>query len=142
MIYFIFYFLLPFIILHLVYILAIFGLVIALCKIGFSLKKSVILSFLIFGAVTGFLVFWFWLYDVIVLINPITVLLGDEVYQLSIQYLGDPNSSQAHYTIPWMLRIPQVYPLISIIFWVVIGHLIQLTYIWKRRRTATAHSRD
>lgn len=55
-------------------------------------------------------------------------LLGEMTYQNSIGYIGDPISPQAHYTIPWILRIPQVIVLVSIIFWAGIGIMIQLFY--------------
>ena len=119
---------LPLLVLSAIYGLAIFGFIVVLRKMGISSKKRVILSFLIFGIVTGFLVAWAWPKDISVLINIFTAFLGDEVYQLSILYLGDISSPQAHYTIPWILRIPQVYVIVSIMFWGLIGLLIQFIY--------------
>ncbi len=84
------------------------------------------------GIITGLLIVWLWLYDVIILINPAVAFIGSEVYRLSIIHLGNPNSSQAHFTIPWFLRIPQVYFLISILLWGFIGLLIQLVNSWKK----------
>lgn len=133
MIYIFFYFILPLLILYSIYGLAVFGLVVFFRKIEVSSKKRVALSFLTFGIVTGALVAWYWPYDIIVLINPITAVLGDIVYRSSIQYLGDPNSPQAHYTVPWIFRIPQVYVSVSTIFWGLMGLLIQLIYNWRRR---------
>ena len=119
---------LPLLILSAIYGLAIFGFIVILRKMEIPSKKRIILSFLIFGTVTGFLVAWAWPKDIGVLINIFTAFLGDEVYQLSILYLGDISSPQAHYTIPWILRIPQVYVIVSIIFWGLIGLLIQFIY--------------
>jgi len=116
---------LPLFILSAIYVFAIFGLIVILSKMGVSSKRRIFLSFLVFGTATGFLVAWTWPKDIGVLINMYTVFLGDEVYKLSILYLGEPHSPQAHYTIPWILRIPQVYPIISIIFWSLLGLLIQ-----------------
>jgi hypothetical protein len=131
MIYFIIYLILPLLIIHVIYGLAIFFLVIVFHKLRIFQKKRILLSFLITGIITGFLIVWLWLYDVIILINPFVAFIGSEVYQLSIFHLGDPNSSQAHFTIPWFLRIPQVYFLTSILVWGFIGLFIQLVNNWK-----------
>ena len=55
-------------------------------------------------------------------------LLGEMIYQNSIENIGDPTSSQAHFTIPWVLRIPQVFVLTSMVFWVGLGTGIQIFY--------------
>lgn len=55
-------------------------------------------------------------------------LLGERVYDLSIKILGDPHSPQAHFTIPWVLRIPQVFVPISVLFWSIIGLVIQMIH--------------
>ncbi|GBE18683.1 hypothetical protein BMS3Abin16_01289 [archaeon BMS3Abin16] len=115
-------------ILSVIYGLTIFGIIVILRRIGISRKKGIVLSFLIFGAVTGFLVARVWPKDLIMFINIFTTFLGEEVYQFSILYLGDISSSQAHYTIPWILRIPQVYAIVSIVFWGVLGLLLQRVY--------------
>ena len=136
--YFIIYFFIPLLIFHILYGLVIFSLIVVFRKIGIFLKRRVFLSFLILGIIMGFLVVWLWIYDIIVLINPITVLLGHQVYQLSIQYLGNPNSPQAHYSIPWILRIPHIFVFISITFWGLVGLLIQLIY--NRRKIGIEYS--
>jgi len=132
MFYFIIYFILPLLIIHVIYALAIFFLVIVIHKLGIFPKKRFFLSFLIIGSITGFLIVWLWVYDVIILINPAIAFIGSEVYRLSIIHLGNPNSSQAHFTIPWILRIPQIYFFISMLLWGFIGLLIQLVYNWKK----------
>jgi hypothetical protein len=124
---------LPILILSVIYGLAIFGSAVILRKMGVSSKKVIILSFLVFGAVTGFLVAWVWPGEIGVFINIFTVFLGDEVYQLSTRYLGDISSPQAHYTIPWILRIPQIYVPASIIFWGLVGLSLQLVYNMVRK---------
>jgi hypothetical protein len=116
-----------------IYGLAICGLIVVLRKLGFLAKKRLGLSFVLFGIATGFLVAWAWPGDGSVLINFFTVFLGDGVYHLSIRYLGDISSPQAHYTIPWLLRIPQVYVIVSIILWSLIGVSSQVIYNrWKK----------
>lgn len=119
---------LPLLILSTIYGLTIFGFTVILRKMGVSSQKAILLSFLAFGTLTGFLVAWAWPKEIGILLNIFTVFLGDEVYQLSILYLGDISSSQAHYTIPWILRIPQVYVIVSVIFWGFVGLLIQIVY--------------
>ncbi len=121
-----FFSIIPLLILSVIYGLAIFGSAKILRKMGVSSKKIIILSFLVFGTLTGFLVAWLWPKNIGLLINIYSVFLGDKVYHLSIRYLGVKGSFQAHYTIPWILRIPQVYVIVSVIFWGLIGLLIQI----------------
>ena len=107
---------------------AIFGIFTVLGKLGISPAKRIGLSCLLFGAVTGFLVAWAWPGDLAVIINYVTAFLGDEVYHVAIRYLGDASSLQAHYTIPGILRIPQVYIVVSIVVWSLIGAAFQFAY--------------
>ena len=111
-----------------VYGLALFGIFTGLGTLGISAEKRISLSFLLFGTVTGLLVAWTWPGDLAVRINYVTVFLGDEVYHVATLYIGDASSSQAHYTIPWILRVPQVYVVVSIIFWSLLGAVIQFVY--------------
>jgi len=98
-------------------------------------KKIFILSFLFYGAVVGFISAQLWqVSDAPFLFNIPGVLIGDIVYGFLINLLGNPYSSQAHFTIPWILRIPQVYVPVSIIFWGVIGLIIQLVYNSKKNK--------
>jgi hypothetical protein len=92
-------------------------------------KIKIIIGFLIYGLVAGILsVWWDGISDMIFPLNIPGVILGDGAYGLAIRYLGDSGSPYAHYTIPWILRINQVYVPISIIFWGLIGLVIQLIY--------------
>ena len=92
------------------------------------IKKNKILSiFLAYGIIAGFLSVWWWyISDNLFLPNIPAVLLGDQIYTVSIDSFGNPYSGQAHYTIPWMLRIPQVYASVSIVFWGLLGLIVQL----------------
>jgi uncharacterized membrane protein YfhO len=93
------------------------------------MKAKILASFLIYGLIVGFLSAWWWGFsDAIFFFNIPGVVLGDEVYSLAIYYLGDPSSPYAHFTIPWILRIPQVYVPVSITFWGLAGLLLQLSY--------------
>jgi len=87
------------------------------------MKKAIIMiGFVIYGIAVGFIAVWFRQNtDTVFLLNIPGTLLGDAVYGLSIRFFGDPHSSQAHYTIPWLFRIPQVYVPISVLFWGLLG---------------------
>jgi len=90
---------------------------------GFEImKKITITGFIIYGIAVGFISVWFRQHtDTLFLLNVPGTLLGDAVYGLSIRFFGDPHSSQAHYTIPWLFRIPQVYVPTSVFFWGLLG---------------------
>ena len=81
-------------------------------------KIIFIFGFIAFGLAVGFLTLWQFNHgsDSQLFLNIPSYFLGDGIYHLSIEYFGNPNSSQAHYTIPWILRVPQVYVLSSIMF--------------------------
>jgi len=99
------------------------------------MKNRILVGFLIYGAVVGSLSAWWWnISDNLFLPNVPGQLLGDEVYVHSINSLGNPQSDQAHYTIPWVLRIPQVYVPVSIAFWGLVGLIIQLAHNRRRRK--------
>ena len=86
------------------------------------MKKFIIAGFIVFGTTVGFISVWYRQHtDMLFLLNIPGTLLGDAVYGLSIRFFGDPHSSQAHYTIPWLFRIPQVYVPASIFFWGLVG---------------------
>jgi hypothetical protein len=92
------------------------------------MKKTIIMiGFIIYGIAVGFIAVWFRQNtDMVFLLNIPGTLLGDAVYGLSIRFFGDPHSSQAHYTIPWLFRIPQVYVPTSILFWGLLGILFTM----------------
>ncbi len=88
------------------------------------MKRIIIAGFIVYGTVVGFIAVWFRQNtDTVFLLNIPGTLLGDTIYGLSIRSFGDPYSSQAHYTIPWLFRIPQVYVPVSILLWGLIGTL-------------------
>ncbi len=117
----------------------ILGLILALRKLGVPPRMAIVLGFLDFAAGGGLWAALAWPLDVITLINFPAVLLGDTLYQQSILYLGDPHSSQAHYTIPWLLRVPQVHFVASVIVWGLSGLVIQLVYNWRRHIASLFH---
>jgi len=94
-----------------------------------STKIKILIGFLIYGVIVGSLTAWWWhISDNVFLPNIAGALFGDAVYEYSINFLGDPHSAQAHYTIPWILRLPQVYVPVSIVFWGLSGLVIQLAH--------------
>jgi hypothetical protein len=119
---------LPVIVICGLYILIIVGLIVLLRKLRIPRKRAVLLACLIFGIGMGLLTACLWPNDISVIVNFPAAFLGDWIYQQSIQYLGDPHSPQAHYTIPWLLRVPQVYVPASVMFWGAAGALVQLAY--------------
>jgi len=116
-----------------IYGAAISALVLLLRRAGVPGGRAILLSLLIFGAVTGMLTTWAWPLEASIYFNLPATLLGDRVYDLSIRYLGDSGSPQAHYTIPWMLRVPQVYALVAVALSALVG--LPLQWLYNRRRS-------
>ena len=100
--------------LSVIYGIAILAVFLILHRIGIPGSRAIVLSFLVFGAATGILTVWVWPTESSIYFNVCASLLGDQMYNLAIEYLGDSHSAQAHYTIPWIFRVPQVYVLASI----------------------------
>ena len=90
-------------------------------------RNKLLAFFVIYGIVVSFLSVLWWNYsNNLLILNIPGMLIGDEAYSLSIGLLGDPSSNQAHFTIPWILRIPQIYVPVSIIFWGTFGLITRL----------------
>ncbi len=117
-----------------VYGLVFWGLTSVLRKLGVPAEGAIILSFLVFAVAAGVWATQIWPLETAGMVNLPAVLFGDALYQWSIRYLGEPSSSQAHYSIPWLLRIPQVYGIASIILWGLLGMAIQLIHNRRRQR--------
>lgn len=111
-----------------IYGLIIWGLALALRRLGVLSGKVAVLGCLIFGGGMGFWVVRAWPLDSIMLMDLPAVLAGDAIYRWTIQIWGNPASSQAHFTIPWIYRIPQVYFMTSIVIWGILGLLAQLAH--------------
>ena len=118
----------PLLILPAIYGLVILGLIEVFRRMQVLSKKAILLGFVVFGIAIGLLTASLWPADSSFYFNVFGALLGDQVYALSIQYFGDIVSPQAHYTIPWILRIPQVYVITSIVLYGLVGLLFQLVY--------------
>lgn len=94
-----------------------------------KLKTRLLIIITIYGIIVTSFSTWQWPNEGIHLIlNLPGNLLGEFTYQKSIEFLGDPSSAQAHFTIPWILRIPQVFVPISISFWIGFGLAVQISY--------------
>jgi hypothetical protein len=124
----IFSILLLMLVVYAIYGLILWGLISLLRRVKVSSKWAIFIVFLAFGASIGVWVALRGPQDSSVLFNFPGVLFGDAIYQWSIQQMGDPHSFQAHYTIPWLLRIPQVYVLVSIVIWGLFGLVVQQIY--------------
>lgn len=91
------------------------------------MKTKFLIAIVGYGIFATFLSVWQWPNDGLgFILNLPGNLLGEITYHNSIGYMGDPVSPQAHYTIPWILRMPQVVIPISMTFWAGIGTIIQL----------------
>ncbi len=112
----------------LTYGLVIVALVWALRRLRAPESLAIFLGFLILGLATGILAVALWPMDTSVYPNVLAGWLGDWVYVHSIEWIGDPHSEQAHYTIPWLLRVPQVYALASCALCGVLGMSAQWLY--------------
>ncbi len=102
------------------------GLVWLLRRAGAPTRWAVFFGFLVFGVATGLLAAWVWPYDSCVLANLWAVLLGDLLYQLSSEYLGD------HAGLPVVLQVPQVYSLAGAILYGALGLCVQAIVNWQR----------
>ncbi len=92
-------------------------------------RSKILVGFLVYGLAVGLLSVWWWgSRDSMFLPNIPGELLGERVYDLSIKIFGNPHSPQAHFTIPWVLRIPQVFVPVSVLFWSIIGLVIQMIH--------------
>jgi hypothetical protein len=104
------------------------GLVITFDMLSVSRKLSLFLAFILVGIFVGWIsatgggeAAFAW--------NPLGVLLGDWVYHYTITNYGDPHSAMAHYTIPWIARIPQIYLLCTLVIYGSVGIMAETIYI-------------
>ncbi len=114
--------------------LILIGLVVILQRFRASRSYALILGFVLFGLLIGILAATLWPLDTSVYFNPLAVWAGDWLYVHTIGWIGDPYSDQAGYTIPWLVRVPQVYVLVSFVLYGTLGVVIQWLYLqWVRR---------
>jgi hypothetical protein len=120
----------PQIVLILLILSAIYGVIIA--GLAWLIRRwqathghAVFLSFLTFGLASGLLAVLLWPADSSVFPNAFGVWVGEWIYVHAIEQIGDPHSSQAHSTIPWFLRVPQVYVITSTGLFALMGLVLQ-----------------
>ncbi len=99
------------VVLTLAYVSGAFALAGVLCGLHMAHRRAVVIGFTAFGLTSGTLAAWVWPLDSATSANLYAVVLGDQVYHWAIRWFGDPHAAQAHDTIPWLLRVPQVYAL-------------------------------
>ena len=56
------------------------------------------------------------------------IYLGDSLYEYAVHHFGNPTGFYSHYSIPWILRDPQLFLFTSVFAWGFIGAVIQITY--------------
>lgn len=110
--------LLPVAALTAIYALAVWGLIAMFRAVRLPKRWCVFLGFLGFGLSTGLLTARLWPLDLSVYVNVYASWLGDAVYGLAVQRLGNP----------WVLRVPQVYVSVSTVLYGVLGLLAQMAY--------------
>jgi len=120
-----------------IYAAIIFVLILILHKAGVARRKVIFASSTLFGILSGLAATLRGLGEGGYIFNFLGVLLGEEIYTFSIGLIGDPHSFFAHYTIPWILRIPQIFLFTSATAWGVIGALAQLIYNQSKKPPAT-----
>lgn len=94
-------------------------------------RSKFFLLFLAYGTIAGLISIAVWPRDpfYIFLFNAPGLWLGDLAYSFSINFFGNSSSQQAHYTIPWMLRVPQIYFFTSVVFWFILGVVVHFYFL-------------
>jgi hypothetical protein len=105
-------------------------------------RRTIFMSFLTFGLAAGILTMLLWPHDSYVLPNVFGVWLGDWIYVHAIGWIGEPHSSQAHDTIPWVLQVPQVYAIASTGLCASVGLVLQWIYERSRKPASARTWRD
>jgi hypothetical protein len=116
------------------YGLIIAGLAYGLRRLRVAESRAVFSGFLLFGLVSGILAVVLWPMDTSVYPNLLAAWVGEWVYVHAIELIGDPRSAQAGYTIPWVLRVPQVYAFTSLALSACLGLAAQWLYNRQPRR--------
>ncbi len=108
------------------------GFAILLRRFGVLVGWRILAAFLFVGVASGLVGLAYWPEDPSAIFNLMGSLIGYALYSGSISLIGDPHSAQAHYTIPWPLRIPQVCTFSAVLVWGAIGAPVQL--LWNLRK--------
>lgn len=123
------------------YIIVTLMLVLLLYKLGVRERYMIFTGFAVFGLLAGTFSGLVEHREGLMISNILGVCLGDEVSSYAINHLGDPYSPQAHYTIPWAFRIPQVYLFTSLVSYSIVGLVIQAAYNMFKKPKAAPRTR-
>ena len=100
-----------------------------LWEVGYNQRTTmwVAIDVLAYGVAVGFMsIAWHQpRRDMLLPLNFPGELIAETVYVNSIRLFGDLSSPQAHFTIPWLLRMPQVTVPASAAFWGAVGLLVR-----------------
>jgi hypothetical protein len=97
-------------------------------RMGIPSGRFILAAFLVVGFGLGILSALLWPLEPAVYVNVAGTAAGDWLYRISIERFGDPFSAQAHYTIPWVLRIPTVYVISTTVLYAAAGVFFQLLF--------------
>lgn len=126
-----------FLFLLLIYALPMAAFIFLLRALGAAKRRVIFISFSLLGLTLGLLSALSLNYKELMFnLNMPGMILGESIYVFAINHLGDPHSAFAHYTIPWILRIPQLYLLTTAAVWGLAGTVIQLVYNLARKPPA------
>lgn len=116
-----------------IYGLVIYGLTRFLGRVGVGKRVRVFTAFSVFGIGSGFFAtlagpseIWYWF-------NILSVPMADQVYIWAAERWGDSQSAIRHFTVPWILRTPQVALFTSFAVWTLIGIPAQLIANLRRK---------
>ncbi len=93
--------------------------------LGRRVARLILVAYTLYGILVGLLtVLWLRSGGESYLPNLPGQILGEWAYDWAIAAIGDPTSSQARYTIPWILRVPQVIVPASVLVWGLTGLIV------------------
>jgi len=109
--------------------LAILGLLLFL--VGVPKNRLIFISFTLFGILSGLAAALYGHSDGQAIFNALGVGLGDAIHPYLMEHFSDPNSAysaSSSYSIPWIMRTPQIVLFTSAISFSLIGLVVQLIY--------------
>ncbi|MCE4601094.1 MAG: hypothetical protein F7C38_05965 [Desulfurococcales archaeon] len=95
-------------------------------RIGFS--GAVFLGFVVSGVIGGTLQALYWPSESAVYFDVLGGVVGEEIYDLAVESLGDPHSASADATVPAAFRYPWVLMLGSLTAWCGLGAMLALVF--------------
>lgn len=87
---------------------------------------SILIACVIVGIVSGFLTVLLWpRLDSILYPNVLAFVIGEQIYAWATGSVP-PGTPSPHFAIPWILRIPQLFVLTSLLLLALFGLIVQL----------------